>query len=137
MTRIAQTTSLPRRATSLPRRATFLPRRATFLQRLATLLTLLAGTPSLAPAADTSPAAGGKAARDPAQIFATACGWCHYKAGREAGKGPQLMGTTLTDEQIALRIRKGRQGFMPGFESSFSDQEIAALVGYIRALKPG
>jgi mono/diheme cytochrome c family protein len=46
------------------------------------------------------------------------------------------MGTTLSDEQIAFRIRKGRQGFMPGYEGTFSDREIAGLVAYIRALKP-
>jgi hypothetical protein len=42
------------------------------------------------------------APRDPALIFATTCGWCHHKGGREAGKGPQLMGTTLSDAQIVI-----------------------------------
>jgi mono/diheme cytochrome c family protein len=76
------------------------------------------------------------AARDPAQIFATTCGWCHHKGGREAGKGPQLMGTALTDAQIAFRIKRGRQGFMPGFEGTFNEEEIQGLVRYIRNLKP-
>lgn len=101
------------------------------------LLALLAGAPAMTPAADSAPATGSKPPRDPAQIFATTCGWCHHKGGRAPGKGPQLMGTTLTDSEIALRIRKGRQGFMPGYEGVFSEQEIAGLVGYIRALKPG
>ena len=77
------------------------------------------------------------APRDPAQIFATTCGWCHHKGGREAGKGPQLMGTALTDAQIAYRIKRGRQGFMPGFEGTFTEDEIKGLVSYIRGLKPG
>jgi len=100
------------------------------------LFALLAAAPGLALAADTALPSGDKPQRDPGQIFATTCGWCHHKGGREAGKGPQLMGTTLTDAEIALRIRKGRQGFMPGYEGTFSEQEIAGLVGYIRALKP-
>jgi mono/diheme cytochrome c family protein len=78
----------------------------------------------------------GAKARSPDEIFATTCGWCHHKGGREAGKGPRLMGTTLTDAEIIGRIRKGKQGFMPGFEGTFSDEEIKGLVAYIRGLKP-
>ena len=99
------------------------------------MLIALCSAMQVAPAADGTSPPGGKPARDAAQIFATTCGWCHHKGCREAGKGPQLMGTTLTDEQLAQRIRKGRQGFMPGFEGAFSEQEIAGLVAYIRALK--
>jgi mono/diheme cytochrome c family protein len=47
------------------------------------------------------------------------------------------MGTTLTDAQIEYRIKHGRQGFMPGFEGTFSQEEIKGLVSYIRSLKPG
>lgn len=46
------------------------------------------------------------------------------------------MGTTLTDAEIISRIRKGKQGFMPGFDGTFSDEEIKGLVAYIRGLKP-
>jgi len=74
--------------------------------------------------------------RSPEQIFATTCGWCHHRGGREAGKGPRLMGTTLSDAQIVYRIKKGRQGYMPGFEGSFTDEEIKGLVAYIRGLQP-
>src|SRR5512136_129982 len=66
--------------------------------------------------------------RYPAQIFATTCGWCHHKGGREAGKGPQLMGTSLTDGEIIYRIKMGKQGFMPAFGTTFSEDEIKALV---------
>jgi len=100
------------------------------------VLAVLTSAAPLAPAAETMSPADRSQVRAPAQIFATTCGWCHHQGGREAGKGPQLMGTTLTDEQIAQRIRKGRPGFMPGFEGTFSEPEIASLVAYIRALKP-
>lgn len=91
-----------------------------------------------------SPAAFGQGApapapaqpRSPDQIFASTCGWCHHKGGREAGKGPQLMGTTLSDAQIVYRIKRGRQGYMPAFEGNFSDEEIKGLVAYIRGLQP-
>jgi len=74
--------------------------------------------------------------RDAAQIFASTCGWCHHKGGREAGKGPRLMGTSLSDGEIANRIRKGKQGYMPAFDGAFSEAEVKALVTYIRNLKP-
>jgi mono/diheme cytochrome c family protein len=102
------------------------------LSRPSLKLATLALAASLGAAHAQQPAS---APRDPAQIFATTCGWCHHKGGREAGKGPQLMGTTLTDSQIEYRIKRGRQGFMPGFEGAFSEEEIQGLVGYIRNLK--
>jgi mono/diheme cytochrome c family protein len=74
---------------------------------------------------------------DVANLFANTCGWCHFDAGRKPGKGPQLMGTTLTDEEITYRIRHGKIGAMPAFGSQFNDDQLRAIVAYIRALKPG
>ena len=103
---------------------------------LAAVLAVLGTAPGTTRAADPGQVAGTKPPRDPAQIFATTCGWCHHKGGREAGKGPQLMGTRLSDGEIVQRIRKGKPGFMPGYEGAFSEEELAALVRYIRALRP-
>ena len=68
------------------------------------------------------------------KLFAGSCGWCHSKGGREAGKGPMLMGTELTDAQIISRIRSGKPGQMPAF--AFTDEQLQTIVAYIRALKP-
>jgi len=87
------------------------------------------------PKAAAAPSSSGDAI-DVNKLFATSCGWCHSKGGREAGKGPQLMGTPLTDGEIAYRIRKGKTGQMPAFEGSLTDEQIRAVVTYIRALKP-
>lgn len=73
---------------------------------------------------------------DVAKFFATSCGWCHSAGGREAGKGPQLMGTESTDEQIIARIRNGKVGGMPAFSGAFTDEQLRAIVSYIRSLKP-
>jgi len=70
------------------------------------------------------------------QLFASTCGWCHPKGGREAGKGPKLAGTQLTDSEIIARIRNGKPGQMPAFGSAFNDEQLKAIVGYIRDLKP-
>lgn len=88
-----------------------------------------------APAAAAS-AAGGPADFDVRRLFANTCGWCHSDAGRVAGRGPQLMNTSLTDAEIVYRIRNGKQGAMPAFGSSFNDDQIKAIVKYIRELKP-
>ena len=73
---------------------------------------------------------------DVPKLFATSCGWCHSAGGREHGKGPQLMGTELTDEQIIARIRNGKVGGMPAFSGAFNDEQLRAIVSYIRDLKP-
>jgi len=70
------------------------------------------------------------------QLFASSCGWCHLKAGRGAGKGPKLAGTQLTDREIIARVRNGKPGQMPAFGSAFNDEQLKAIVGYIRDLKP-
>jgi mono/diheme cytochrome c family protein len=70
------------------------------------------------------------------QLFATTCGWCHSDGGRVAGRGPQLMNTTRSDDFIRYRIRHGKEGAMPAFGSTFSDADIDAIIKYIRSLKP-
>ena len=71
------------------------------------------------------------------QLFATTCGWCHSDGGRVAGRGPQLMNTTRSDDFIRNRIQHGKEGAMPAFGSMFSDADIDAIIKYIRSLKPG
>jgi len=68
------------------------------------------------------------------KLFAGSCGWCHAAGGRAPGKGPMLMGTALSDAEIIARIRSGKTGQMPAF--AFTDEQLRAIVAYIRALKP-
>jgi mono/diheme cytochrome c family protein len=46
------------------------------------------------------------------------------------------MDSTLTDGELTYRIRMGKTGQMPAFGSALNDQQIAAVVAYIRNLKP-
>lgn len=90
-----------------------------------------------APAETPSATAAGPASDfDPAKLFATTCGWCHLNGGRVAGKGPQLMGSDRTDAEIMSRIRNGKQGQMPAFGTTFNEDQMKAIVAYIRGLKP-
>jgi mono/diheme cytochrome c family protein len=45
------------------------------------------------------------------------------------------MGTTLTDAEIIHRIRTGKPGAMPAFADAFTDEQLRAIVRYIRDLK--
>jgi hypothetical protein len=51
-----------------------------------------------------------------------------------AGKGPQLMGTTLTDGEIINRVKKAKWDRCPVWQL-FNDDQIKAII-VIRALKP-
>lgn len=85
----------------------------------------------------TSPAAQQPAPSvDPkvSRLFATSCGWCHQGGGRVAGRGPKLAGTDKSDEFIIRQIKQGKPPGMPAFGKSFNDDQIQAIVAYIRAL---
>ena len=92
--------------------------------------------PGAASPAQTTAAPAQNARMDVGALFATSCGWCHSAGGREAGKGPKLMGTTLTDQELMSRIRTGKTGQMPSFSGAFTDEQMRDIVAYIRALKP-
>ena len=92
--------------------------------------------PDAASPAQAGAAPAQAAKMDVGALFATSCGWCHSAGGREAGKGPKLMGTTLTDQELISRIRNGKTGQMPAFSGAFTDDQMRDIVAYIRALKP-
>ncbi len=89
--------------------------------------------PLAAPANGAAPPAS---SFSPKNTFRNICGFCHENYGRKAGKGPQLMGTQLTDEQIAFRIKNGKPGRMAAFGGAFTDDQIRELVVFIRGLRP-
>ena len=72
---------------------------------------------------------------DPDQLFANVCGFCHEDGGRRAGKGPQLMCTTRSDDFLRNRIKRGRPGRMPAF-GWLEDAAIGEIIAYIRSLGP-
>jgi mono/diheme cytochrome c family protein len=96
-------------------------------------LCVSSAVPALSQSAKDSP---DNAPVDVPQLFATTCGWCHSDAGRAAGKGPQLMNTTRSDDFIRNRIKNGKEGAMPAFGAMFNDAQIDQIIKYIRELKP-
>lgn len=102
------------------------------MNRLRTTLLMLA----MCGAQAVAQQAGAQSSLNVPQLFATTCGWCHSDGGRAAGRGPQLMNTTRSDDFIRYRIQHGKEGSMPAFGSMFSDADIDAIIKYIRSLKP-
>ena len=99
--------------------------------------THVGGTTRVESAPDTrsrSAASGGDF--DVGKLFATTCGWCHLGGGRHPGKGSRLMGTESSDAELIARIRNGKVGQMPAFRGAFTDEQLQAIVAYIRNLKP-
>lgn len=92
--------------------------------------------PAAATGAPAAPSGATAQAFDVNSLFAGTCGWCHSKGGREAGKGPQLMNSPMSDDELASRIRNGKTGQMPAFGAAFTDAQIRAIVTYIRGLRP-
>jgi cytochrome c553 len=86
-------------------------------------------------ASDTS-AAPATPAFSPKNTFRNICGFCHEDYGRHAGKGPQLMNDTNSDEYLFNRIKNGKPGRMAAFGGAFTDDQIRELVVFIRSLRP-
>jgi mono/diheme cytochrome c family protein len=78
------------------------------------------------------PAAAQNAADGSQTYMESGCFVCHGQMG-EGGAGPRLRGDpflSITDYVVA-QILLGR-GIMPAFGEALSDQQIAAVAGYIR-----
>jgi len=95
-----------------------------------------AGQPAQTKTADQSDSAAKPSDFSAHGAFSNICGFCHEDGGRRAGKGPQLMGSEKTDEQLFERIKFGKPGRMAAFGGVFTDDQIKQIVVYIRNLKP-
>ena len=83
-------------------------------------------------------------AADARSSYNTKCAGCHGRDGRsKTTRGRRTHSRDLTDanwqndvsdERIFNSINNGR-GKMPGFKKSLSENEIEALVGYVRRLR--
>jgi cytochrome c553 len=102
------------------------------LALLAAMILVASAAPAFA-----EDAAADKKAFDVKSNFRNVCGFCHEDYGRHTGKGPQLMGSERTDQQLFDRIKKGLPGRMAAFGSVYSDEQIGLIVKFIRNLKPG
>lgn len=95
----------------------------------------LTGAVSATFAEENSDAGAAKPAVDVKKVFATNCSWCHDGYGMDAGKGPKLAGTTMTEEQIRQRILNGKSGgAVPAYKKVLTEEQVNALATYIKGL---
>jgi len=66
-------------------------------------------------------------------FFTMSCSECH---GDDAtgDEGPDLHNLPISNARIRVMIKKGLKGEMPKFAKKYNDQQIAALVSYLRSL---
>jgi len=52
----------------------------------------------------------------------------------DAGKGPKLAGTQMSEKQIYDRIWNGKPGAMPAYKKVLTEAQVQALSSYIKGL---
>ena len=66
-------------------------------------------------------------------VFIKNCAHCHGADGR-GDEGPDLHNLEESDLWIANRIRNGKKGQMTAFAGKLEEQQIKAVVDYLRGL---
>jgi mono/diheme cytochrome c family protein len=69
-----------------------------------------------------------------AEFFAQSCADCHGDDAR-GDEGPDLHNLGIANARIAAQIKNGTKGEMPSFSKKYNDQQVAALVAYLRTLR--
>jgi len=67
-------------------------------------------------------------------LYLKNCAHCHADDAT-GDEGPDLHGLEKSDEWITKRVRNGIKGEMTAFGGKFSQQDMDALIAYLRTLK--
>ncbi|MBI2831140.1 MAG: cytochrome c [Chloroflexi bacterium] len=96
--------------------------------------------PAPGPVPATSPSPPPATATDASKLYAVNCAACHGPARKGTQMGPALTPERLasqTEAKIKETIEKGRPGTaMTSWKGTLSDQEIDALVRFIKSTAP-
>jgi mono/diheme cytochrome c family protein len=79
------------------------------------------------------PAPAGAQVRQGYALFMMNCAHCHGNDAR-GDEGPDLHGVTRSDARIASLIKNGIKGEMPKFGGKLNDNDVRALVAFVRSL---
>jgi len=83
---------------------------------------------------ETKPLAAEKLAVKGRSYFLQSCAHCH---GRDADGGedaPSLLKLQISGAHMALVIKSGVKGEMPSFTKKYNEEDVAALVAYLKTL---
>lgn len=78
--------------------------------------------------------AGQPLAAQGATLFSLNCAHCH-SIDATGDEGPDLYGVTKSDTRLKAIILGGIKGEMPSFSKKLKDQDVQALVAFLRTLK--
>jgi cbb3-type cytochrome c oxidase subunit III len=81
-----------------------------------------------------APKSSADQAKEGASLFARNCAHCHG-SDAHGDEGPDLYDLTKSDARITKIIKEGIKGQMPKFRSKFSDDQVQALIAFLRTLK--
>jgi cytochrome c6 len=75
-----------------------------------------------------------------AEVYAQSCSRCHGGDGKsQTGKGKQTRATDLTKSTISdakgIRVINNGKELMPGFKGTLSDEEITAVMAYVKGFR--
>lgn len=80
-------------------------------------------------AAQTPQVSGGQ------KLYQSKCARCHGKNGDKGlFRAPKLSQSKLNDNSVLLLLQEGK-GKMPSFKKSLTDQEMDALLAYIKLFR--
>src|SRR5262245_23396160 len=68
-------------------------------------------------------------------LFLMNCAHCHGDDARGTEEGPDLTRFHKSDARIASVVKNGIKGEMPRFDKKLGDDDVAALIQFIRSLK--
>lgn len=81
-----------------------------------------------------TPPTSGEAARRGQSLFARNCAHCHGDDAR-GDEGPDLHELKKSDARISKIINQGIKGEMPAFGGKFKEEDIQALIAFLRTFK--
>ena len=67
-------------------------------------------------------------------LFLQNCAHCHADDA-SGDEGPDLRGTKKTDARITTIVKEGIKGEMPSFKKKLKDEDVQALIAFLRSLK--
>jgi len=68
------------------------------------------------------------------EFYGMSCSHCHADDAT-GDEGPNLHNLSISNARIAATIQKGIKGEMPSFSKKYDDNQISALVAYLRTLR--
>jgi len=69
------------------------------------------------------------------QFYEMSCSHCHGDDATGDDDGPDLHNLRISNAGIARSIKKGIKGQMPNYAKKYDDNQIAAIVSYLRTLR--